>query len=125
MKVIISGSRNFSNPILLVDAILTLQETFHFTEIVCGGARGVDSLGKLFGEANNIPIKLFPANWEKHGKTAGMIRNNEMAKYADVLIAFWDGKSTGTAHMITKMQHKEHYIFLYDNTQQTATRISG
>lgn len=47
-----------------------------------------------------IPVIHFPANWDKHGKSAGHIRNAEMAKYADALVAFWDGKSKGTKGMI-------------------------
>ncbi len=49
---------------------------------------------------NNIKIIEFPADWEKFGKKAGYIRNEEMAKYSDSCIVFWDGKSKGTKHMI-------------------------
>lgn len=45
-------------------------------------------------------LTIFKADWDKHGKAAGFKRNTEMAKYADALIAFWDGKSKGTKHMI-------------------------
>lgn len=47
-----------------------------------------------------MKLKLYPADWKKYGSSAGYIRNDEMAKYADCLIAFWDGKSKGTKHMI-------------------------
>jgi hypothetical protein len=57
-------------------------------------------LGELYANENNIKIIEFPADWEKFGKKAGYIRNEEMAKYSDSCIVFWDGKSKGTKHMI-------------------------
>jgi hypothetical protein len=69
-------------------------------EIVSGKAKGADTLGELYANENNIKIIEFPADWEKFGKKAGYIRNEEMAKYSDSCIVFWDGKSKGTKHMI-------------------------
>lgn len=74
-------------------------------QIVSGGARGADKLGELYAHTNLHSLKVFPADWEKFGKSAGYIRNEEMAKYADCLVAFWDGKSRGTKHMID-LAHK-------------------
>ena len=78
-------------------------------EIICGMCRGADTLGERFAKENGYPIKYFPADWNKYGKAAGVIRNEEMAKYAaeyededdeGILVAFWDGKSRGTKNMI-------------------------
>lgn len=68
-------------------------------EIVSGGARGADSLGEFYAEERGYLIKQFIPDWEI-GKQAGYLRNLEMAKYADALVAFHDGKSKGTQHMI-------------------------
>lgn len=97
MKLIIAGGRDFSDYKLLC---LTLLEYKDIDEIVCGAARGADTLGSTYAISNNIPIKYFPANWDKYGKQAGFIRNAEMAEYGTHLLAFWDGKSKGTKHMI-------------------------
>lgn len=51
----------------------------------------------------DIPVKRFPADWDRHGRAAGPIRNCQMAQYADALIAIWDGKSRGTKNMIDEM----------------------
>ena len=67
---------------------------------VSGEARGADSLGKRLAYENEWEVLSFPADWDKYGKTAGYKRNDEMARNADALIAFWDGKSRGTKHMI-------------------------
>jgi len=100
MKVIIAGGRDFSdydNLCQVCNKILSEQTNI---EIVSGVASGADKLGERFAFDNGYPIKQFPADWDKFGKSAGYKRNAEMAEYADALIAFWDGKSKGTKHMI-------------------------
>jgi len=69
-------------------------------QVVSGTARGADRVGEQFAERFGIELKRFPADWKRWGKSAGAIRNAEMAEYADALIAFWDGESKGTQHMI-------------------------
>lgn len=97
MKVIVAGSRGaFDRSFVWY----VLQHSpFPIAEIVCGGARGVDTLGKSYGDNNNIPVKTFLAKWNDYGKKAGFIRNKEMAEYADALILIWDGSSPGSALM--------------------------
>lgn len=98
MKTIIAGSRGIQDPGIVEKAIE--GSGFTITEVVCGGAPGVDTLGFDWGWANGLPVRTFNADWKKHGKGAGPIRNRRMAEYADALIAVWDGKSKGTANMI-------------------------
>jgi hypothetical protein len=114
MKLIIAGSRAFNNPAFIEISLKRLLP--QVTEVVCGGARGADMLGAEWGRACSIPVKLFPADWERHGKSAGYLRNQQMAEYADALAAFWDGKSRGTKHMINLMLNLEKptYVFRYD-----------
>jgi len=100
MKVIIAGSRDFNDYDLLcrkADKILSKQNEI---EIVSGTAKGADKLGERYAEERGYPVKRFPADWGTHGKRAGYIRNEEMAIYADGLIAFWNEQSKGTKHMI-------------------------
>lgn len=102
MKIIIAGSRNIQNKKLIFETLDKYKDKI--TEVVCGEATGVDIIGKEWGLKNNIPIKSFPAEWDKYGRMAGPIRNMDMGDYADYLIAFWDGQSVGTKHMFTYMQ---------------------
>lgn len=106
MKVIIAGTRDFNNYTKLKEELDAYRKSANITEIVSGGCRGTDLLGEKYAKENNIPIKRFPANWEVYGKKAGPIRNEEMAEYADCLIAFWDSKSRGTKNMIETMRKK-------------------
>jgi hypothetical protein len=100
MKIIIAGSRNFNDYNLLKSSCDNLLTQFTNIEIVSGTAQGADKLGERYAGEKGYVIKQFPANWDKFGKSAGYIRNDEMAKYSDMLIAFWDGTSKGTKHMI-------------------------
>ena len=103
LKVIIAGSRDFNNYKLLeecVDKCLQRYTVADQLEIVSGGARGVDRLGERYAKERAIILKVMPADWNQYGKSAGYKRNAEMAEYATHCIAFWDGVSTGTGHMI-------------------------
>lgn len=101
-KIIIAGGRDFNNYALLKEYVDKFLSTYpsDSIEIVSGNARGTDKLGERYAKEHNLPVKLFPANWDKYGKRAGYLRNQEMADYANMLIVFWDRKSKGTNHMI-------------------------
>lgn len=103
-KIIIAGSRVIPNrEFVLLDLSRRIYD-WGGIEIVCGMARGADLIGKEWAEEAGYPVKAFPADWDKHGRSAGYIRNKEMSEYADELIAYWDGKSNGTKNMIDLMQ---------------------
>ncbi len=114
MKVIIAGGRNFDNYKYLSDTMDNLN--IIISEIICGGARGADTLGETWAKNNGIPIKYFYPDWDGLGKAAGHIRNTKMAEYGDYLVAFWDGKSSGTKDMITVMKQlgKHGTIKMYE-----------
>jgi hypothetical protein len=113
MKIIIAGSRNITDKQILGAAIADSKWFEQIDEIVSGHAKGVDQLGEGFAKEYNIPVKQFLADWDTHGKKAGYIRNIEMATYADVLLAIWDGKSKGTKHMIDYMKKLNKPVFIY------------
>lgn len=100
MKIIVAGSRDITNYAVVKKAILDSGWIDKETEIVSGMARGVDMLAVRFAQERGLELAQFPADWHKYGKPAGMIRNEEMAQYADALIAIWDGRSFGTRGMI-------------------------
>jgi hypothetical protein len=110
MKVIIAGMRDFFDYEVVKKVIK--ESGYPITEVVCGCAAGVDSLGERWAKENNIPISRFPADWNKHGRAAGPIRNQEMAVEGDKLIVVWDGESRGTGDMVRRMKkmNKDVYI---------------
>jgi hypothetical protein len=128
MKVIIAGSRNITNMRFVEEAIYGWNDPIAYpnpetrpqiTEVVCGEARGVDTLGKQWAIKNNIPVKSFPADWDKYGKAAGYVRNEQMSDYADSLIVVMyiedEHKmvgTRGTTHMLNIAKEKglRYYI---------------
>ena len=103
IKLIIAGGRDFNDYDLLEETctyMLSVLINAYEVEIVSGGAKGADSLAQRFARSNRLKLTVMNADWDKHGKSAGYKRNQEMANYATHLIAFWDGKSRGTANMI-------------------------
>ena len=113
LRVIIAGSREFNDfPKLMNSSIEILTEISKNRDdldrirIVSGTARGADKLGEQYAKIAGYELSKFPADWDGLGKRAGYVRNAEMAKFASeddsygVLIAFWDGQSRGTKHMI-------------------------
>lgn len=100
-RVIIAGSRNFNGyPLLRAKMDYYLMNIDEEIEIVSGGASGADSLGEKYAKERGYKLTIMNANWDLFGRSAGYIRNEEMAKYADACVVFWDGKSRGTKHMI-------------------------
>ena len=108
-KVIIAGSRGFSNYKLLreqCNKFLREKRKTNNIVVVSGHARGADTLGEKYAQDEGFALEIYPAQWDKFGKRAGYRRNEQMAEVADALIAFWDGSSRGTKHMIDIMNEK-------------------
>ena len=102
-KILIAGSRDFTTEehySILRGTVLDFMEDFRINEIISGKARGSDSLGERFAREYDISVTEFIPEWDRYGKRAGMIRNEQMGNYCDRAIIFWDGKSKGTKHMI-------------------------
>lgn len=106
-KLIVAGGRDFNDYDYLsrvLYAMADVELADKAVSIVSGMARGADALGYRFAKEHDIVVYEFPADWNQYGKRAGFIRNEEMGRFADGLLAFWDGKSKGTQHMIQYMQ---------------------
>ena len=114
MKVIIAGSRTIVDYGIVCAAIEAAQ--YEITEIVSGGAIGVDTLGEEYALLHKIKLKRMPVTreeWEQYGRSAGMRRNAQMETYSEALIAVWDGKSRGTADMIKRMKRAGKLVSVY------------
>ena len=110
LRIIIAGSRDFNDYELLKKSAIEIitKKTMlpDLTRIISGRARGADTLGERFANEMGLEISRFIPDWDGLGKRAGYVRNGEMGKFGvedgnyGVLIAFWDGQSRGTKHMI-------------------------
>ncbi len=119
MKTIIAGSRTITCPFVVDKAVKLSGIPIH--KVICGGARGVDHLGNIWAGINKIPVIHFRPDWDTYGKSAGFIRNQEMADYADALIAVWDGVSRGTKDMIDRAQKKVLKVYVYRTDNQASS----
>jgi hypothetical protein len=118
MKVIIAGSRTITKYKEVEKSIKHALFRFRgeITEVVSGGAKGVDKCGEQYAKKNKIPFIRFEANWREFGRAAGPMRNKKMAEYADALIAIWDGRSRGTRNMIDLAIEKnlQYFVYVYE-----------
>lgn len=116
-KVIIAGSRDFNDYELLRQVMNSLgfcDLGAYQCEVISGTARGADRLGEQWAREYGFSVIRMPADWESHGKAAGYIRNEEMAKIGTHLVAFWDGQSRGTRNMIHIAQREELKVHVHN-----------
>jgi len=114
MKVAVVGSRDFPD-LAKVEAVMDeiIQNELHI-EIVSGGARGVDQEAERIARGWSTKVIVIPAEWDKFGKGAGMIRNRQIVELADRVIAFWDGESPGTRNTIgTALKAKKNLEVIF------------
>lgn len=105
-RLIVAGSRKFTSyddVAAVINKMIVNKKKTHNIVIVSGGAQGPDTLGRAYAIKNGYRVELCEADWDRLGKSAGYRRNEQMRDISDALLAFWDGKSKGTRHMIESM----------------------
>lgn len=112
MKVAVVGGRQFRDKEYLYFVLDKYNEKHGISHIVSGGAVGADGLAELYAKDRCLPITVYPANWNKHGKGAGYIRNQQIVDDCDVVLAFPDPNSVGTYDTVDKANKagKEAYV---------------
>jgi hypothetical protein len=111
LKLIVAGCRDFtdySSAEIHLDLFFT--EFPECSTIISGGASGADSIGERYAKERGHPLEVYRAQWSKHGRSAGPIRNKLMSERGTHLLAFWDGKSRGTANMIMNARNQGLWI---------------
>jgi hypothetical protein len=106
MKLAIVGTHTIEesdeNYRLMKQAIYVTISLEAIDEIVSGGAPGIDDMAGRFAEKHSLKMTVFPADWNKYGRSAGPRRNTLIIDYADLVIAFPDKQSVGTRDSIKK-----------------------
>ncbi len=110
MKILVTGSRGWTNRSLIANELLSREPTM----VVEGGAKGADRITRQIAEDNGIEVREYPADWGTHRKAAGVIRNQQMLEEEspDLVLAFWDGESPGTLHMINLAREWEFHTIV-------------
>lgn len=104
MRTIICGGRDYAFTNADYEFLNRLHEEHRFTQVISGSVRGADMHGEIWARLNAVPLHIERADWNAHGKSAGPIRNSQMANMADACVAFPGGR--GTADMIAKAEAK-------------------
>ncbi len=106
MRIAVIGSRNLQ---LAIDRFIP-DET---TEIISGGARGIDTCAYMYAKKHHIPFYVFPPMYEMYGKAAPLIRDKQIVQNCDMVIAIWDGVSKGTKFTIDYARKMNKRLKLY------------
>lgn len=102
-RIAIVGSRDYP----VMDAVNQFVQSLPAdTVVVSGGARGVDREAARAAKRRGLRTLIFLADWNTYGRRAGMIRNEQIVDHADQVVAFWDGRSPGTANTIQRARRK-------------------
>jgi hypothetical protein len=122
VKVIVAGSRGIKNEDVVFSCIE--RSGFAISEVVSGGADGVDKIGEIFAQRAGLPCTQFIPNW-RIGKKAGYLRNERMGKYGEAAVIVWDGESRGTKSMIGFMEKFKKPYKLFDHAGNESMFING
>ena len=123
MKLLIAGSRTFTDYQKLCQVLA--PDRHRIAQVLTGGARGADALGKRWAWSKQVPWKGFKADWERFGKSAGVRRNDQMAQAGDVLVVFGNTPSPGTAHLIQCVRQRgKPVVVIGGETHATAEAAS-
>lgn len=95
------------------DALEKLHDNHSFSLLLSGGATGVDQMGEMWAKQKNIAIKQELPNWKEYGKSAGVLRNQTLVNEADIVVAFWNGRSKGTKDAIQRAVKANKIVKLY------------
>jgi hypothetical protein len=106
MKIAVVGSRGFNDWQLFK----SVMQEYKPTEIISGGARGADSMAALWAKENKIPLKEIRPDYARYGRAAPIRRNDLIVDAAELVVAFWDGKSRGTKHVIDYTEKTGKYL---------------
>lgn len=107
VRIVVAGSRHYNNYTeakQFIDEVIQRIGGGKTFIVLSGGCRGADMLGERYANEKGYPIEKHPAQWDKYGRSAGLIRNKVMAEKCDYAICFWDRKSKGTKAMIEYAQ---------------------
>lgn len=115
MKVLVCGSRSYVNRKQCFRFLNRIDRTYGIGEIIHGDARGADTMAGEWAEEKGLIVYKYPVDWKTYGNSAGFIRNIQMLDEGkpDLVVAFLQNSSKGTAHMIRQTQEANIRCIIY------------
>lgn len=111
-KIVVAGGRTYTNTGMV---FICLEKIVQKGDVIISGhAKGVDMMGELYAQKNNLACEIYPAEWDKYGRSAGPRRNEQMAQVADKVVVFWNFKSRGTKNMVEMAKKYKKELFIFD-----------
>ena len=112
-RTAVVGGREFTNKKTMFYVLDEYSKAYGISSIVSGGARGADTLAEVYAHERQIPLVVYKAEWDKHGKKAGFLRNITIVENCDIVVAFPTKESKGTWHTVNlaKKMNKPVYVF--------------
>lgn len=119
-RVAVVGSRSFDDYEHLKQVMGGIYAHYKDIQIISGGARGTDTLAERYASEFSIDAVIYLPDYKKYGKSAAFLRNTDIVKNSDIVVAFWDGKSAGTRDSIEKAKRlgKILKIYYFDHAQE-------
>ena len=116
INIAIGGSRRFTDYDFFKEELNKILAELEYDKIklISGGAIGTDKLAERFAEESSIAIEIIVPQWRNYGKASAVIRNKQIVELADVVIAFWDGKSKGTISLIRYAKKMNKRLIIID-----------
>lgn len=122
LKVAVVGSRQADEQAI---RLILRYLPGNASEIVSGGAQGIDSLASALAALLGLPMRTFLPDYERYGKKAPLIRNTEIVRYADLVLAFWDGSSHGTQHIVAECIKQQKPVRLVSLEDRASSESNG
>lgn len=118
MKMMICGSRGITDLKTVIVAVE--QSGWVPTEIISGGAKGIDRLAEEFARMNGLTLTVMKPDWKRYGRGAGLRRNLDMLEACECVVAIWDGVSRGTKHSINSAKEIGRPVFVVNVPAESA-----
>ena len=128
-RVLVCGDRNWTDPIIIMNELVKVMGNQGIEVVIEGEANGADTLGRQAAERLGLTVLKFPADWRKHGRSAGPIRNQQMLKEGrpTLVLAFHPflKNSKGTKHMVDIAMKAGIPVKIFDGKDKPLVQIQG
>ena len=112
MRVIVAGGPDYDGGAISIEEVVK-NSGLNVATVLSGGERGAGLAVERWAEAKGVELEVYLSDWKRHKYRASHVRNEEMAKDADAMIALWDGKNPTISHLMSLMEAKKKPVYIH------------